>query len=95
MLMGELGVASEDRQRYLKDGFSLVTAELTGKLDQWVKEVEAQGISFKGWAMPGGGGRADDAAWKCRGSTAAGKKSESASSGSGDELAAGCFHWRK
>ena len=52
-LMGELGVATEDRPRYLKDGFPLLTPEMTAKLDQLVKEIEAQQITFKDWAMPG------------------------------------------
>ena len=52
-LMGELATGVEDLPRYVKDGFSLVTPELTAKLDQWVKAIEAQKISFKGWATPG------------------------------------------
>jgi cob(I)alamin adenosyltransferase len=52
-LMGELGVATEDRPRYLKDGFPLLTPEMTAKLDQLVKEIESQQITFKDWAMPG------------------------------------------
>jgi cob(I)alamin adenosyltransferase len=52
-LMGELGVATEDRPRYLKDGFPLLTPEMTAKLDRLVKEIEAQQITFKDWAMPG------------------------------------------
>jgi cob(I)alamin adenosyltransferase len=51
--MGELGVAAEDRPRYLKDGFPLLTSEMTAKLDQLVKEIEARQITFKDWAMPG------------------------------------------
>ena len=52
-LMGELATGVEDLPRYVQDGFSLVTPALTAKLDQWVKEIEAQKISFKGWATPG------------------------------------------
>jgi cob(I)alamin adenosyltransferase len=52
-LMGELAVANEDLERYVKGGFSLVTPALTAKLDGLVKEIEAQNISFKGWATPG------------------------------------------
>jgi cob(I)alamin adenosyltransferase len=52
-LMGELAVAEEDLPRYTKDGYKLVTAEFTGKLEDLVKAVEAQNISFKGWATPG------------------------------------------
>ncbi|MDD5141144.1 MAG: cob(I)yrinic acid a,c-diamide adenosyltransferase [Verrucomicrobiales bacterium] len=53
ILMGELAVASEDLERYVKGGFSLMTPELTAKLETLVKEIEAQNISFKGWATPG------------------------------------------
>ncbi len=53
ILMGELAVANEDLERYVKGGFSLVTPVLTAKLDALVKEIEAQQISFKGWATPG------------------------------------------
>ena len=52
-LMGELAVAKEDLERYVKGGFSLVTPALTAKLDALVKEIEAQNVSFKGWATPG------------------------------------------
>lgn len=52
-LMGELATGSDDLPRYAKDGFTLVNAELTAKLDQLVGEIEAQSITFKGWATPG------------------------------------------
>ena len=52
-LMGELCVQPEDLTRYVKDGFSLVTPEMTAKLDALVKEIESQNVSFKGWATPG------------------------------------------
>jgi cob(I)alamin adenosyltransferase len=53
VLMGELATAVDDLPRYVKDGFSLVTPEMTGKIDVLVKEIEAQSVSFKGWATPG------------------------------------------
>jgi cob(I)alamin adenosyltransferase len=53
ILMGELAVANEDLDRYVQGGFSLVTSAMTAKLDALVKEIEAQNISFKGWATPG------------------------------------------
>ena len=53
ILMGELATLPEDLPRYLKDGFSLVTPELTAKLEKLVKEIEAQKIAYKGWATPG------------------------------------------
>lgn len=52
-LMGELAVALEDLPRYVKDGYSVVVPGMTVKLDALVREVEAQGVSFKGWAIPG------------------------------------------
>lgn len=52
-LMGELATLPEDLPRYTKDGFPLLTAAQTAKLDQWVAEIEAQNVSFKGWATPG------------------------------------------
>ena len=53
VLMGEMGVATEDLPRYVKDGYSLVTPAMTATLDALVREIEAQNISFKGWATPG------------------------------------------
>lgn len=52
-LMGELATAVEDLPRYVKDGYTLVTSQLTHKLDALVKEIESQSVSFKGWATPG------------------------------------------
>jgi cob(I)alamin adenosyltransferase len=52
-LMGELAAAPEDSQRYVRDGFPVVTAELTGRLGKLVEEIEAQQIAFQGWATPG------------------------------------------
>jgi cob(I)alamin adenosyltransferase len=53
ILMGELATAKDDLPRYVKDGFSLVTPDMTTKLDGLVKEIEAQKVSFRGWATPG------------------------------------------
>jgi cob(I)alamin adenosyltransferase len=52
-LMGELSVALEDLPRYAKDGYTLVTPAMTAKLDGLVQEIEAQKVSFQGWATPG------------------------------------------
>jgi cob(I)alamin adenosyltransferase len=52
-LMGEIGVLMDDLPRYAKDGFSLVTPEMTAKLDALVREIESQNVIFKGWATPG------------------------------------------
>ncbi|MFZ1072336.1 MAG: cob(I)yrinic acid a,c-diamide adenosyltransferase [Verrucomicrobiia bacterium] len=53
VLMGELGVQVDDLERYVKDGHRLVTPDMTSKLNDLVHEIEAQNISFKGWATPG------------------------------------------
>jgi cob(I)alamin adenosyltransferase len=53
VLMGELATAVEDLPRYVNDGFSLVTPDMTTKLDKLVQEIEAQKVTFKGWATPG------------------------------------------
>src|SRR5438034_1023653 len=53
ILMGELATLVEDLPRYVKDGYQLVTPELTAKLDQLVQQMEARPVSFKGWATPG------------------------------------------
>src|SRR5262245_56163712 len=41
-LMGVLATAVEDLERYDKDGFAVVTPQLTRKLDEMVRHVEAQ-----------------------------------------------------
>jgi len=53
VLMGEIGVATEDLPRYIKDGHAVVTPEMTAKLDALVRELEAKKINVKGWATPG------------------------------------------
>jgi cob(I)alamin adenosyltransferase len=53
VLMGELATLPEDLPRYVKDGHALVTPALTTKLDLLVAHIEAQQVSFKGWATPG------------------------------------------
>lgn len=53
ILMGELATAVEDLPRFVKDGFSLVTANLTEKLENLVEQIEAQDITYRGWATPG------------------------------------------
>lgn len=55
VLMGELATAVEDFTRYTKDGFTKVTPDMTNRLGGLITEIEAQQITFKGWAMPGEG----------------------------------------
>jgi cob(I)alamin adenosyltransferase len=53
IVMGELATQPDDLPRYVKDGFSVVSAEMTARLDAIVAGIEARNISFKGWATPG------------------------------------------
>jgi ATP:cob(I)alamin adenosyltransferase len=52
-LMGELATLPEDLERYVKDGYAVLTGTMTTKLEGLAKEIEAQKVSFKGWATPG------------------------------------------
>lgn len=52
-LMGELATLPEDRPRYIADGFSVVTGEMTASVEAIVAGIESQKVSFKGWATPG------------------------------------------
>jgi len=52
-LMGELATSVEDLPRLVKDGYSLVTAGLTSRLEELIREIEAAEGSFKDWATPG------------------------------------------
>jgi cob(I)alamin adenosyltransferase len=54
ILMGELAVASEDLERYVRDGNALVTPEMTHRLERKVYELEAATEIVQGWATPGG-----------------------------------------
>jgi cob(I)alamin adenosyltransferase len=51
--MGELATMPADLQRYVKEGFRVVEPDMTTKLEKLAKELEAQNISFDGWATPG------------------------------------------
>src|SRR5947208_615182 len=53
IVMGELATAVEDLARYVKDGFSLVTETMGQRLEKLIAGLEAQNISYKGWATPG------------------------------------------
>lgn len=52
-VMGELATAVDDLPRYVADGYPVVTPALTEKLDVLVQNIEAQSVTFKGWATPG------------------------------------------
>ena len=52
-VMGDLATRVDDLERYQKDGYTITTPEMTAKLDSLVETIEAQKISFRGWATPG------------------------------------------
>jgi cob(I)alamin adenosyltransferase len=53
-MMGELATQVEDLPRYAADGHPIITPQMTAKLDELVKTIESQEVSFRGWATPGG-----------------------------------------
>jgi cob(I)alamin adenosyltransferase len=54
ILMGELAVANEDRERYLKDGYDVVSAVMVDRLTEVVNDLEKNyHLTFKHWATPG------------------------------------------
>jgi len=53
VLMGELATDVADLPRYRSDGFKIMEPALTARLDDLVAQLEAQPISFRGWAIPG------------------------------------------
>lgn len=54
ILMGELAVADEDRDRYLKDGYEVVSETMVDRLTEVVNNLEKdRHITFRHWATPG------------------------------------------
>jgi len=54
VLMGELAVADEDRERFRKDGYESVTTPMVDRLTAVVDDLEKNHqIAFKHWATPG------------------------------------------
>ena len=52
-LMGEIATHPDDLARYKADGYDQLPADASITVESWIKELEAQNISFKGWATPG------------------------------------------
>lgn len=68
VLMGELATAPEDLSRFLKDGFSQLSADKTAGLEGLITKIEPKS-PFKDWVMPGGnlhGAALDSARAICR-----------------------------
>ena len=54
ILMGELALCDNDRERYIKDGYKIVTAAMVDRLTDVVNDLEKNyHIVFKHWATPG------------------------------------------
>jgi len=53
-MMGELATLVEDRPRYQKDGLAFVSPAATARLGREIDAIEAAGLGFSGWVMPGG-----------------------------------------
>lgn len=51
-VMGELATASEDMDRYTKDGFQFTTAAMTDRLTDLVHHLEKD-RTFRDWSTPG------------------------------------------
>lgn len=55
VLMGELATAPEDQERYVKDGFKLVTSEMVDRLTDQINTLEkSKALQIKDWVIPGG-----------------------------------------
>jgi cob(I)alamin adenosyltransferase len=52
-IMGEMATALEDQERYVADGYPRLESEMIDRLDQLVARIEAEEVSFHGWATPG------------------------------------------
>ncbi|MCX7722408.1 MAG: cob(I)yrinic acid a,c-diamide adenosyltransferase [Verrucomicrobiae bacterium] len=52
VLMGELATALEDLPRYVQDGFSTVSHEMTARLEAVIEKIKLAGRP-PGWATPG------------------------------------------
>ena len=54
IVMGELATAAEDRDRYLKDGFKLTSAEMVERLGGVIADLEKDKTLYpKDWVIPG------------------------------------------
>jgi cob(I)alamin adenosyltransferase len=52
-IMGELATAMEDLERYARDGYPGFRFAMVDTLERQITQIEAQNLSFKGWATPG------------------------------------------
>lgn len=55
VVMGELATAPQDRERYIKDGFHLTTAEMIDRITAVISDLEKDKSLYpKDWVIPGG-----------------------------------------
>jgi cob(I)alamin adenosyltransferase len=55
IVMGELATAPGDRERYVKDGFQLTTAEMVDRITAVIFDLEKDKSLYpKDWVIPGG-----------------------------------------
>src|SRR3989442_7650447 len=55
VVMGELATAPDDRERYIKDGFHLTTAEMVDRITAVIFDLEKDKSLYpKDWVIPGG-----------------------------------------
>ena len=70
VLMGELAVADEDRERYAKGGYGFVGAPMVDALTALIDDIEKNHkVTYDGWATPGatpGSATLDVARTTCR-----------------------------
>jgi len=52
--MGELATLPEDETQYRSSAFDKLTPAESEQLESWIDELESSGLTFKGWALPGG-----------------------------------------
>lgn len=69
VLMGELAVKGEDREKYRLSSHPKMHEGMLEPLDAAIREIEAASVKFEGWATPGGtlaAGHLDVARTVCR-----------------------------
>lgn len=52
-LMGELAHESEDAERYTAKGYARITPDDVTWVEEMARGIEAKGVRFTGWAVPG------------------------------------------
>jgi cob(I)alamin adenosyltransferase len=53
LVMGELATLPSDLGRYQQDGFKVTDQGFIERVEAVIRRVEAEGVSYKGWATPG------------------------------------------